>query len=128
MPSTTLRPHAPNMLHEGQVELTGNAKTVADNRRQLVAGGAIEVLLVALGAHEPVAAVQEFGAAALLLLAQHPDGQARLAAAPGGLDGLRRCDIPNAGVNRLRWHSGRLHVDSWADASHLEGLAPPLRP
>ena len=44
------------------------------------------------------------------------------------LDGLRRCDIPNAGVNRLRWHSGTLHVDSWADASHLEGLAPPLRP
>jgi len=44
------------------------------------------------------------------------------------LDGLRRCDIPNAGVNRLRWSGGTLHVDSWADASHLDGLAPPLRP
>lgn len=44
------------------------------------------------------------------------------------LDGLRRCDIPNAGVNRLRWQRGTLHVDSWADASHLEGLPPPLRP
>ena len=44
------------------------------------------------------------------------------------LDGLRRCDIPNAGVNRLRWAGGTLHVDSWADASHLDELAPPLRP
>jgi probable phosphoglycerate mutase len=44
------------------------------------------------------------------------------------LDGLRRCDIPNTGVNRLRWQRGTLQVDSWADASHLEGLAEPLRP
>ncbi len=44
------------------------------------------------------------------------------------LDGLRRCEIPNAGLNRLRWQGGTLHVEGWADASHLAGLAPPLRP
>ena len=44
------------------------------------------------------------------------------------LDGLRRCDIPNTGVNRLRWVRGTIEIDSWADASHLEGLPPPLRP
>ncbi len=44
------------------------------------------------------------------------------------LDGLRRCEIPNTGINRLRWERGTLHIDSWADASHLEGLAPPLSP
>jgi 2,3-bisphosphoglycerate-dependent phosphoglycerate mutase len=48
------------------------------------------------------------------------------------LDGLRRCDIPNAGINRLRWitgpGTGTLEIDDWADASHLEGLPPPLRP
>jgi probable phosphoglycerate mutase len=38
------------------------------------------------------------------------------------LDGLRRCEIPNAGINRLRWHQGCLSIDSWADAAHLEGL------
>jgi probable phosphoglycerate mutase len=44
------------------------------------------------------------------------------------LDGLRRCDIPNTGINRLRWVRGTIEIDSWADASHLEGLPPPLRP
>lgn len=44
------------------------------------------------------------------------------------LDGLRRCDIPNTGINRLRWRAGTLDIESWADASHLDGLAPPLRP
>ncbi|MBC7938513.1 MAG: histidine phosphatase family protein, partial [Chitinophagaceae bacterium] len=38
------------------------------------------------------------------------------------LDGLRECDIPNTGVNRLRWAHGRLHITSWADASHLADL------
>lgn len=44
------------------------------------------------------------------------------------LDGPRRCEIPNAGVNRLRWVAGRLEIDEWADDSHLQGLPPPLRP
>lgn len=38
------------------------------------------------------------------------------------LDGLRRCDIPNTGINRLHWHDGRLAIDRWADAAHLAGL------
>jgi 2,3-bisphosphoglycerate-dependent phosphoglycerate mutase len=38
------------------------------------------------------------------------------------LDGLRRCEIPNTGLNRLRWVDGHLVIDSWADAAHLEGL------
>lgn len=44
------------------------------------------------------------------------------------LDGLRRCEIPNTGINRLRWVRGTLEIESWADASHLQGLAPPLSP
>jgi probable phosphoglycerate mutase len=38
------------------------------------------------------------------------------------LDGLRRCDIPNTGINRLRWRDGLLFIDRWADAAHLQGL------
>jgi probable phosphoglycerate mutase len=38
------------------------------------------------------------------------------------LDGLRRCEIPNTGINRLRWRAGTLEILGWADAGHL---APP---
>jgi probable phosphoglycerate mutase len=38
------------------------------------------------------------------------------------IEGLRRCEIPNTGINRLRWHAGRLSVLQWADAAHLAGL------
>ncbi len=38
------------------------------------------------------------------------------------LDGLRECEIPNTGINRLRWAGGTLHIDSWADDAHLVGL------
>jgi len=47
------------------------------------------------------------------------------------LDGAPRCIIPNTGVNRLRWAGGTLHIDQWADDSHLSGMAveaPPLHP
>jgi probable phosphoglycerate mutase len=40
------------------------------------------------------------------------------------LDGLRNCEIPNTGVNRLRWKAGTLEILRWADAEHLEGLPP----
>lgn len=43
------------------------------------------------------------------------------------LDGPRRCDIPNTGINRLRWIDGTLYIDTWADAAHLQepaGEAP----
>jgi len=38
------------------------------------------------------------------------------------LDGLRACEIPNTGLNRLRWVGGELRVELWADAAHLAGL------
>ena len=38
------------------------------------------------------------------------------------LSGPRECEIPNTGINRLRWSEGRLQIVDWADASHLEGL------
>ena len=38
------------------------------------------------------------------------------------LDGLRACEIPNTGLNRLRWVAGGLQVESWGDAEHLAGL------
>jgi probable phosphoglycerate mutase len=45
------------------------------------------------------------------------------------LDGLRDCDIPNTGINRLRWVKGTLRIEQWADDSHLTGLPeqPPTR-
>ena len=39
------------------------------------------------------------------------------------LDGQRACDIPNTGLNRLRWAGGTLQVQSWAAAEHLAGPA-----
>ncbi len=38
------------------------------------------------------------------------------------LDGLRECAIPNAGINRLRWQDGSLHIELWGDDAHLAGL------
>jgi probable phosphoglycerate mutase len=38
------------------------------------------------------------------------------------LDGLRTCEIPNTGINRMRWANGTLEIVQWADAAHLEGL------
>jgi probable phosphoglycerate mutase len=38
------------------------------------------------------------------------------------LHGPRVCDIPNTGINRLRWSEGALEILEWADAAHLEGL------
>jgi 2,3-bisphosphoglycerate-dependent phosphoglycerate mutase len=38
------------------------------------------------------------------------------------LHGLRRCEIPNTGINVLRWLGDRWVIQSWADASHLQGL------
>lgn len=38
------------------------------------------------------------------------------------LHGPRECEIPNTGINRLRWRNGALEILEWADAAHLEGL------
>lgn len=36
------------------------------------------------------------------------------------LHGLRECEIPNTGLNRLRWAGGTLHIEQWGDAAHLQ--------
>lgn len=36
------------------------------------------------------------------------------------LSGPRSCEIPNTGINRVRWHEGRLVLQQWADADHLD--------
>ena len=38
------------------------------------------------------------------------------------ISGLRTCEIPNTGLNHLRWVGDRLLIDSWGDADHLAGL------
>ena len=38
------------------------------------------------------------------------------------LHGPRTCDIPNTGINRLRWAGSRLQILQWAEAGHLAGL------
>jgi probable phosphoglycerate mutase len=40
------------------------------------------------------------------------------------LDGPRRCEIPNAGLNRVRVETGRFHIDGWGDVEHLSGMPP----
>jgi len=71
------------------------------------------------------------------LAAQAPTGQRLAIVTHGGvldmlwrtvhgqlLDGLRVCEIPNTGINRLRWASGTLRIEQWADAGHLQDLPP----
>ena len=41
------------------------------------------------------------------------------------LEGLRQCEIPNTGINRLRWVGDGLQLVGWADAAHLDGLVEP---
>lgn len=73
--------------------------------------------------------------AAVRTLAEHHTGRTLVVVTHGGvldmlwrtahgisLDGLRACEIPNTGVNRLRWKGGTLDILQWADASHLQGL------
>ena len=60
-------------------------------------------------------------------VAQHPGRRLALvmlwrSAQSLPISGLRTCDIPNTGLNHLRWVGGRLLIDSWGDASHLAGL------
>ncbi|HSW04199.1 histidine phosphatase family protein [Aquabacterium sp.] len=38
------------------------------------------------------------------------------------LHGPRTCEIPNTGINRLRWTGDALQILSWAEADHLHGL------
>ena len=38
------------------------------------------------------------------------------------LSGPRVCEIPNAGLNQVVWRDGGLHIQRWADATHLADL------
>jgi probable phosphoglycerate mutase len=38
------------------------------------------------------------------------------------LSGPRVCEIPNAGVNQVAWIDGGLHIQSWADTTHLAAM------
>jgi probable phosphoglycerate mutase len=40
------------------------------------------------------------------------------------IEGLRTCEIPNTGLNRLRWKNGTLLIETWGDATHLADLPP----
>jgi probable phosphoglycerate mutase len=38
------------------------------------------------------------------------------------MDTERRCEIPNCGVNRLRWDQGELTIVEWAADAHMDDL------
>lgn len=45
-----------------------------------------------------------------------------------GLSQPRDFDIPNAGINRLRWDGVKLHICQWGDVAHLSSaLDEPIR-
>jgi probable phosphoglycerate mutase len=68
------------------------------------------------------------------LVQRHPDRRVAVFTHGGVLDmlwrgaqklslhGPRECEIPNTGINHLRWRDGELQIVQWADAAHLQGL------
>lgn len=46
------------------------------------------------------------------------------------LHGPRVCEIPNAGINQVAWRDATLHIQAWADTSHLADMPaqPVYRP
>jgi probable phosphoglycerate mutase len=38
------------------------------------------------------------------------------------LSGPRQCDIPNAGLNRVRFRGERMEILHWADTEHLADM------
>jgi 2,3-bisphosphoglycerate-dependent phosphoglycerate mutase len=95
--------------HEGDFALPGGENLVQFHRRVL---DAVRALATA-HAGKRLAIVTHGGVLDMLWRTAH------------GLPvrGLRDCDIPNTGINRLHWRQGSLSIASWADAAHLQGLA-----
>ncbi len=95
--------------HDGDFALPGGENLVQFHRR------VVDTVAVLAAAHagQRIAIVTHGGVLDMLWRAAH------------GLpvSGLRDCEIPNTGINRLRWIEGSLSIDSWADAAHLDGLA-----
>lgn len=96
--------------HEGDFTLPGGESLVEFHRRVL----------------DTVRALAESHAGARLALMTHGGVLDMLWRTAMGLPiaGLRNCEIPNTGLNRLRWKDGTLEIERWADAGHLEGLPP----
>ena len=96
--------------HEGDFELPGGESLVQFHRRVL----------------DTVRTLAEAHAGMRLALMTHGGVLDMLWRAALGLPitGLRRCEIPNTGLNRLRWQHGTLVIERWADADHLVGLPP----
>lgn len=97
--------------HEADYALPGGGESNAAFHARVMR--ALQALLAA-HAGQRVAVVTHGGVLDMLWRSVH--GQA--------LSGPRNCEIPNTGINRLRWAGGRLHIDDWADAAHLDGLPP----
>ena len=98
------------LAHDADFALPGGESLRQFHARVL--GAVRELALAAVG--QRVAIVTHGGALDMLWRSEH--GLA--------LDGLRQCEIPNTGLNRLRWADGSLHIESWADAEHLAGIPP----
>ena len=96
--------------HEGDFELPGGESLVQFHRRVL----------------DTVRTLAEAHAGMRLALMTHGGVLDMLWRAALGLPitGLRRCEIPNTGLNRLRWQHGTLVIERWADADHRVGLPP----
>jgi probable phosphoglycerate mutase len=99
--------------HEGDFALPGGESLQQFHRRVL----------------DSVRALAEAHASARLALMTHGGVLDMLWRTAHGLPiaGLRSCEIPNTGLNRLRWRAGALEIERWADAEHLDGL-PELAP
>lgn len=96
--------------HDGDFALPGGESLVAFHRRVLEA-----VRALAAGHRGRRLALMTHGGV-LDMLWRTAMGQP--------IAGLRSCEIPNTGLNRLRWVDGTLAIERWADAEHLEGLPP----
>jgi probable phosphoglycerate mutase len=111
---TIQREHGPLwsqwIRHEADYALPGGAES--NNAFYARVGQALDDLL-AQHAGQRVAVVTHGGVLDMLWRRVH-----RLP-----LQGPRACDIPNTGINRLRWRGDALVIEHWADAAHLQGLA-----
>ena len=99
------------VAHDGDFALPGGESLVQFHRRVL---DTVRELAAQLGDRR--AAVVTHGGV-LDMLWRTANGEP--------IAGLRRCEIPNAGLNRLRWKGGTLLIERWADDEHLRGLPEP---
>ncbi len=111
--ATIQRQHAPLwaqwIRHEAGYALPDGGESNIDFFGRI--GRALDALLTA-HAGKRVAVVTHGGVLDMLWRRAH-----RLS-----LDGPRECDIPNTGINAMRFAGGQLQITRWAQADHLLGL------